>query len=294
MSETAAKREYPDGFRVITIGSGAPGVSLKRGNPATLVQYQDKYFLVDCGYGACRTLVKNGIEIYDIRNILITHQHEDHNADFMHLLLAGWYDAKNSRTEVNIVGPQTKLLYENTYKICEDDIVGRIEVGSRQKAGINSDGISTNVGIYDLTEDDVSLKLDGVAIDAHKISHGNMQSYSYRFTADNKSVVVTGDVAYTDDLADFYKGTDLLVVDAMTLTGFFSMFTEDMIEKAMGNTHMSQRQIGKVLMDSGAKDVILTHIGGDFIDFDASAAYFRSIGFEGEIYGAYDGMTVDL
>ena len=294
MSDAAAKREYPKGFRVITIGSGAPGVSLKRGNPSTLVQYKDKYFLVDCGYGACRTLAENGIEVYEVKNILITHQHEDHNADFMHLLLAGWYDAKNGRTEVNVIGPQAKLLYENTYKICEDDIIGRIEVGSRQKAGINSDGISTNVGIYDVTEDDYSLTLDGVKIDMHKISHGNMQSYSYRFTADGKSVVVTGDVAYTDDLAEFYKDADLLVVDAMTLTGFFSAFSQDMIEKVLGNTHMSQRQIGKVLMDSGAKDMILTHIGGEFIDFDASVNYFRSLGFEGNIYGAYDGMAVDL
>ena len=92
----------------------------------------------------------------------------------------------------------------------------------------------------------------------------------------------------------FYKDADLLVVDAMTLTGFFSAFSQDMIEKVLGNTHMSQRQIGKVLMDSGAKDMILTHIGGEFIDFDASVNYFRSLGFEGNIYGAYDGMAVDL
>lgn len=284
----------PEGFRVVTVGSGAPGVNPARGNASTLVQYKDKYFLVDCGYGTCLRLTELGLPIQNITNVLITHEHEDHNADFDHFMLAGWYNAQSGRTTLNLVGPQVQTLYDDIYDMNKDDIDGRLEVGAKQGTGVSTDGISTNVNIYDVTDADYSMELDGVQITMHKVIHGNMQAYSYRFTADGKSVVVTGDVAYTDDLAAFYKDTDLLVIDALTMTGYFSQFTEEMIEKSMGNTHMTQTQMGKLLNDSGAKGVILTHIGGEFIDYDATVEYFRSTGYEGEVYGAYDGMAVEL
>lgn len=286
--------EIPDGFRAVTVGSGAPGVDLKRGNPSTLVQYRDRYFLVDCGYGTCRTLTELGLGISRIRNVLFTHQHEDHNADFGHFLVAGWYDVKNGRKSINIVGPQVQLLYEDTYEIFEDDIKGRIDVGARQGAGVTAEGISENVHIHDIGSSEYSLELEGIRIDMHQVLHGNMLSYAYRFSAGGGSVVVTGDLAYTEDLADFCRDADILVIDAMTMTGYFSKFTEEMIERSMGGTHMTQRQMGALLADCRAKNVILTHIGGEFIDFDATVKYFESAGYEGKVYGACDGFSLEL
>lgn len=65
--------EVPEGFRVVTIGISGPPmevVNMDRTWPATLVQYQDKYFLVDCGGGATHGLVKAGILPSEVKNML--------------------------------------------------------------------------------------------------------------------------------------------------------------------------------------------------------------------------------
>ncbi|MCU6760857.1 ribonuclease Z [uncultured Roseburia sp.] len=283
----------PDGFRVVTIGSGSPGTDLERGNASTLVQYQDKYFLVDCGYGTCQTLTELGLGVEQIHNVLFTHQHEDHNADFNHFLLSGWYHTPEGRTSITVVGPQTQLLYDSVYMINKDDIDGRIAVGSMQEAGISEAGISENVQIYDVTDTDYSMELDGVQIDMHKVTHGNMQAYSIRFSAGNQSVVVTGDLGYTDDLSSFYKDTDILVVDSMTLTGYFSQMPEKQVENIMTGNHMTKGQMAKIFADSAAKNVILSHANGEYDDLQATMQYFKENGCQGEIYAAYDGFTLE-
>ena len=68
----APEANVPDGFRVIIIGSGNPKLDIKRGGPSTLVQYKDKYFLVDCGQWATQGLLKVGIEVTGIKNMLFT------------------------------------------------------------------------------------------------------------------------------------------------------------------------------------------------------------------------------
>ena len=292
--EAADFSAVPEGFRIVTIGSGAPGVNPERGNASTLVQYKDKYFLVDCGYGTCLELTKLGLPNENITNLLITHEHEDHNADFTHFLVEGWYTTPNGRTHLNLVGPQVSTLYENTYDINKDDIEGRLEVASKQGNGVTEKGISEDVVIRDLTENDESSTLDGVAIEAQKVLHGNMNAYSYKFTADGHSVVVTGDVAYTDDLKDFYKDADILVIDAVTMTGYFANIPEEQIEKSLGNTHMTESQMAKLLADTQVKNVVLTHISGSMADYDGVVQTFKDAGYRGIVYEAYDGLSLEL
>src|SRR3954465_13926687 len=63
-SQTSSSKVFetvPAGFRVVTIGSGNPKTENGRGAPSTLVQFKDKFFLVDSGEGTTSTLLKNGL-----------------------------------------------------------------------------------------------------------------------------------------------------------------------------------------------------------------------------------------
>lgn len=286
--QTVDFKTIPDGFRVVTVGSGSPVMSLRRTAPATLVQYKDKYFLVDCGYGTCLTLFELGLEMEDITNLLITHQHEDHNADFAHFLVAGWYNAMNPRPSLNLVAPYAKLIYEKTYEIYEEDIAGRQAMGT-----LSMDGIRDKVAIYNLTEDIFSVELDGVKVEAMKVIHGNMRSYAYKFTADGRCVVVSGDTAYCEGLTEFCTGADVLVMEAATMTGYFANFTPAMLANKMSGTHILEPELAKLLAEAKPGKVVLTHIINKFIDLDATSQVFRKAGYQGEIYGAYDGLAVE-
>jgi ribonuclease BN (tRNA processing enzyme) len=43
------------------------------------------------------------------------------------------------------------------------------------------------------------------------------QSYAYRFDAKDRAVVISGDTAYAPELAQFAKGADVLIHEAMYL-----------------------------------------------------------------------------
>ena len=96
--------EPSEGFRVMTVGTGNPNFDVEHGGNSTLVQYQDAYFLVDCGAMAAYTLTRNGMPITKIENMLFTHQHNDHNADFWTLFVGGW-GSPTGRRELNLIGP---------------------------------------------------------------------------------------------------------------------------------------------------------------------------------------------
>ena len=96
--------QISDGFVVTIIGSGNPLLSSKRSGPSVLVEYKDKQFLVDCGTSATASLLKFNIKPEKIENMLFTHHHVDHNADYVSFAIGGW-GMPEGRRKLNLVGP---------------------------------------------------------------------------------------------------------------------------------------------------------------------------------------------
>jgi ribonuclease BN (tRNA processing enzyme) len=95
-----------EGFRVTIIGSGLPQLSLDKIGPSTLVEFQDKKFLVDCGFESMTGLMKVGLQPGEITNMLFTHQHVDHNADFTTFFIGGWEEESMTIDGVKITAIQ--------------------------------------------------------------------------------------------------------------------------------------------------------------------------------------------
>ncbi len=65
-------------FEVIFLGTSASAPSVHRGLSAQVVTYRDHRFLVDCGEGTQRQILRSGIGFRRMNRILITHGHLDH------------------------------------------------------------------------------------------------------------------------------------------------------------------------------------------------------------------------
>ena len=65
-------------FEVVFLGTSASAPSVYRNLPATLVIADEHRFLIDCGEGTQRQILKSGIGFKKLSNILITHAHLDH------------------------------------------------------------------------------------------------------------------------------------------------------------------------------------------------------------------------
>ncbi|WP_053361945.1 MBL fold metallo-hydrolase [Bacillus sp. FJAT-27251] len=276
----------PDGFRVVTVGSGSPKTEVGRNAPSTLVQFKDKYFLVDCGASTTSTLTEIGLPVEYITNMLFTHQHVDHNGDFWTFFIDGW-QGSNGRRSLNLAGPRVQELYDTTVDFFKDDLSYRARLGTAK------DGALTNVNIMDFTEDQYSFELDGVQITAIPVPH-TAPTYAYRFEADGQSVVVSGDLDYTEDFAPFAKGVNILVIDGMMTTDFSALSEQgaENLREGLKGSHATPEALAKMAADAGAKKVVLTHLGLGKEDNDIVNKSFSDVNFQGEIIVAEDGLAI--
>lgn len=65
-------------FEVVFLGTAAGVPAVDRGLPAIIVLHRNRRFLVDCGEGTQRQLLKSGLGFRRLDCILLTHAHVDH------------------------------------------------------------------------------------------------------------------------------------------------------------------------------------------------------------------------
>ena len=65
-------------FEIVFLGTSASAPSIRRGLPAAVVMHKEHRFLVDCGEGTQRQLLRSGLGFRRLDKILLTHGHLDH------------------------------------------------------------------------------------------------------------------------------------------------------------------------------------------------------------------------
>lgn len=65
-------------FEIVFLGTSASAPSLKRNLTSTLILCEDQRFLIDCGEGTQRQLLRSGLGFKRLDKILLTHGHLDH------------------------------------------------------------------------------------------------------------------------------------------------------------------------------------------------------------------------
>ncbi len=65
-------------FELIFLGTSASAPSIKRNLPAAIVLHKEYRFLIDCGEGTQRQLLRSGLGFKRLDKILLTHGHLDH------------------------------------------------------------------------------------------------------------------------------------------------------------------------------------------------------------------------
>lgn len=65
-------------FELSFLGTSASAPSIHRGLSAQIVSYRDQRFLIDCGEGTQRQILRSGLGFRRLSRILVTHGHLDH------------------------------------------------------------------------------------------------------------------------------------------------------------------------------------------------------------------------
>ena len=249
--------------RVILLGTkGGPRIGESgRSNPSTLIMINDVPYVVDCAYGTSKQLIAAGVALNRVRYVFITHHHSDHNLDFGPLLYNAWITGQPTR--VDAYGPAgMNQLARDFFNYQKFDIDTRIEDEGRPDP-------NSLITAHEVTKPGLVMTNDDVKVSACLVSHPPIkQAYAYRFDATDRSVVISGDTAYSPELAEFAKDADVLVHEVMYLPGIEALIKRlpnaKRLREHLMVAHTLPEDVGKIAAQAKVKTLVLSHfVPGD-------------------------------
>ncbi len=290
-------------FSVITMGTNCPVPNIERAGASTMIQYKGKYFVLDTGNGSCLSFVKGGYAYSDIRAILFTHLHADHTTDFFDIMINRWMTGGK---KLDIIGPpRTAQLHDFLLTFFADDLVYRMIRGKAR--GVNETGMFKDVSTKELIGEN-KFKLDGLTITTAEMTH-TMYNLAYRFDTNGRSIVVSGDTSFDQDLITLSRNADILVMDgninpkaAAAKEKESKGFTDNSKKpkpkyKYAGNfnvqPHVNLNDIIKIARKANVKKLVLTHFPPVKFKESDIKQMIQKGGFKGEIIFGADALEIN-
>jgi ribonuclease Z len=242
-------------FRVTLLGTGVPIPSPDRFGPGTLIEAGNQKLLIDAGRGITMRLFQLKIPIGKIDPLFLTHFHSDHTSGFPDLWLTGWLESSfgTRRTPLRVIGPTgTKALTSNLERAYAADIKIRIEDEKLPPEGIA-------ILAEEFEADGVVYEKDGVRVIAFQVDHGDAikPAYGYRIEYGGRSVVVSGDTRYNENVVKHGIGTDLLIHEVAAARP--ALMTQAFMQRIIAH-HTTPREAGLVFSRTNPKLAVYTHL----------------------------------
>ena len=264
----------PDKTTLILLGTqGGPGVGVGRQQTASLVIAGGEPYLVDCGYGAVRGLVQAGLRVGQISNVFVSHLHNDHTADIAALLSMKWTGGQANPAPTTVWGPPgTKTMVDGAITFFSgDNEIRTVDEGRTVKADAIFKGRDLAAAKVTQVYKDERVTVQAVE-NTHfpdrakeKMPH---RSFAYRFNAPDRSIVISGDTAYSPGLVELARGADVFVCEAMTmamqkqLAGRLGAGGGESINRHVLETHSTTEDVGRMAAEAKVKSVVLYHLLG--------------------------------
>lgn len=276
-------------FELIFLGTSASAPSIKRGLSSLVVKHEEFRFLVDCGEGTQRQILKSGVGFKHLNHILLTHGHLDHILGLAGLLST--FMRWEAIDEVNIYGSP------HTMERVDDLVNGVVLRGAPSPMPIN---------LYDI-QPGLIFSGDKFTVSAFPVDHRGSSSLGFCFIeaphrpflpekaealaippgpwrkdlVDGKAItledgrrvapeqvlgealpgvklVVVGDVGKPEKLVDQALGADALVIE--------STYLQAEAEMAREFGHSTAAQVATLARDAGVGLLILSHVSRRYRD----------------------------
>jgi ribonuclease Z len=239
-------------LKITLIGTGGgPIVNPRRFGISTLVAADNQRLLFDCGRGATLRLAEAGETLGDINKVFLTHLHSDHIVGLPDLLLTPW-GAGQRRVPFEVWGPSgTREMLDYLQKAFDFDI------SVRSVTNQNKDGI--RVISHDSTEG-IVFDSNGIKVTAFLVDHGPVKpAFGYRVDYGGRSVALSGDTRFSENLIRFSQGVDVLIHEAAD-EDVVQRFTPEQRERTNA-LHTTAERAGEVFTRVKPRLAVYSHAG---------------------------------
>ncbi len=242
-------------IRVTLLGTGNPQPTIERFGPGTLVEAGGQFFLFDCGRGISQRLWQKSIQLGKVHKLFLTHLHSDHIVGIPDFWLTGWLPANFGKRSVplKVWGPSgTKHMMQSLEEAFVWDINTRLGEKNKKDSGIM-------VIAADIVEG-VLYEEDGIKITAFTVDHADFiySALGYRVDYAGRSVVISGDTRYSENLIKFAKGADVLIHEVAVARP--ELLKKSAIARQIQSFHTSPEEAGKVFNKVKPKLAVYNHI----------------------------------
>jgi ribonuclease BN (tRNA processing enzyme) len=279
--------------RIVFLGTkGGPRVDAGPSNPANLLVVNDTPFVIDCGMGVSRQLVNAGVPLESIKYILISHHHSDHNLEYGNLVYNAW--ATGLSTPISSYGPVGLEQMTKTYwELNKFDVETRIADEGRPDP-------RQLLIAKDITADGLVLQTADVKVTAFRTPHPPItDNFAYKFETPDGVIVFSSDTSYNPKLAEFAKGCDVLVHEALYLPWLDRMVARTKngatLKKHLLEAHTLAEDVGRIADAANVKVLVMSHlVPGDLAVTDEDWRSEAAKHFKGRIVVARDLMELTL
>lgn len=253
--------------KVVILGTGTPTPVADRSGPGVAIITNGEAYVFDAGGGMVKRAIdasgKMGIKELnpqEINYLFLTHLHSDHIHDVSELATSRWWSRPQ---RLSIHGPRGTARYvelTNEASKIEADIRA---LGTPEQLITDREGyVATATEI----EDGLVFENADIKVEAFTVPHGDIRpAFGYRVTTADKTIVISGDTAYSETLAEMARGADILIHEVMS--GDRLATQSEFWQQYHGASHTSAADVGRVANIAQPGLVVLYHV----LFFDATA-----------------------
>jgi ribonuclease BN (tRNA processing enzyme) len=278
--------------RIVTLGvKGGP--SLRGGGAmpsSSLLDLDGKRIVIDAGLGVARGLVQAGVALPSVQAVFITHLHSDHVLELGGLIHTAW--VSGLRTPIHVYGPPGIEDYWNGFlQAMSFDIHLRVVDDGRIP-------LTDLVQITTVAEGEVAF--DGLRVRAMAVNHPPVDfAFAFRFDG-TRSVTFSGDTVYHPPLAEFAKGSDVLVHEALLPEGIDAILQRtgggEKLRHHLTAAHTMIDDVGRIAAAAGVGRLVLNHLVpvDDPAFTDDNWRSRAALAYSGSVTVGKDGMEIAL
>jgi ribonuclease Z len=242
-------------LKITLLGTGVPTPRPDRFGPSTLIEAGDQKLLIDAGRGATIRLYQLGVPIGRIDALLLTHYHSDHVVGIPDLWLTGWLQSHYVRRArpFRVIGPTgAKSLMSHLEKAYALDIAIRVE-----DEKLSPEAAAIKVEEFD--RDGVVYAAGGLEVVAFEVDHGSVikPAFGYRIEYAGRTVVISGDTRYNENVVKYSAGVDLLIHEVAMARP--ELMSEGYVQRIMAH-HTTAREAGMVFARTRPRLAAYTHL----------------------------------